>query len=130
MKLTGFCLFVGFAIFSNLSISADKRTPAPDLGNMTGVEAEAFYLGLNAVIWGYPMVKFEELMRARTQPDIVKLGNPQSAVNQFGLVRELRGPEYRQVATPNNDTLYAQAFCDVSREPLVLSVPKVDDPRY
>ena len=61
-------------------------------------------------------------MRARTHPDIVKLGNPQSAVNQFGLVRELRGPEYKQIATPNNDTIYAQAFCDVSREPLILSV--------
>jgi hypothetical protein len=97
---------------------------------MTGKEAEAFYLGLNAVIWGYPAVKFEELMQGRTQPDIVKLGNPQSAVNQFGLVRQLRGPEFKQIATPNNDTLYAQAFCDVSREPLIVSVPKVDEKRY
>ena len=34
------------------------------------------------------------------------------------------------MATPNNDTLYAQAFCDVSREPLVVSVPKIDGNRY
>ncbi|MFZ0613033.1 MAG: DUF1254 domain-containing protein, partial [Desulfobacterales bacterium] len=81
-------------------------------------------------IWGYPAVKFEQLMRGRTRPDIVKLGNPQAAVNQFGLVRDLRGPEFKQIATPNNDTLYAQAFCDVSREPLVLSVPRVDEKRY
>jgi hypothetical protein len=38
--------------------------------------------------------------------------------------------EFKQIATPNNDTLYAQAFCDVSREPLIVSVPKVDDKRY
>jgi hypothetical protein len=110
--------------------AADKRTPPPNLGTMTGKEAEAFYLGLNAVIWGYPAVKFEELMQGRTQPDIVKLGNPQSAVNQFGLVRQLRGPEFKQIATPNNDTVYAQAFCDLSREPLIVSVPKVDEKRY
>ena len=115
---------------STLAQAADKRTPAPNLGTMTGQEAEAFFLGLNAVIWGYPAVKFEELMRGRTKPEILKLGNPQAAVNQFGLVRELRGPEFKQIATPNNDTLYAQAFCDVSREPLILSVPKVDDKRY
>jgi len=112
------------------TVAADKRTPPPNLGTMAGKEAEAFYLGLNAVIWGYPTVKFEELMRGRTQPDIVKLGNPQSAVNQFGLVRQLRGPEFTQIATPNNDTLYVQAFCDVSREPLIVSVPKVDEKRY
>lgn len=111
--------------------AADKRTPTPDLGTMKGEEAEALYLGLNAVIWGYPAVKFEELMRGRTPPDAEeKTGNPRSQVNQFGLVRHLRGPEFKQIATPNNDTLYAQAFCDVSREPLVLSVPKVDDKRY
>ncbi len=82
---------------------------------MKGKEAVAFYLGLNAVIWGYPAVKFEQLMRVRASSDSVRLGNPQSAVNQLGLVRQLRGPEFKQVATPNNDTLYAQAFCDVSR---------------
>ncbi len=109
---------------------ADKRTPPPDLSGLTGEEAEAFYLGTNAVIWGYPMVVFEQLMRGRTSPDIVALGNPQSAVNQFGLVRELRGPEFKQIATPNNDTIYAQSFVDVSREPMVLSVPAVEAPRY
>ncbi len=77
---------------STLAQAADKRTSAPNLGTMMGQEAEAFYLGLNAVIWGYPDVKFEELMRGRTKPEILKLGNPQAAVNQFGLVRELARP--------------------------------------
>ncbi|MFZ0135164.1 MAG: hypothetical protein WAK95_21705 [Desulfobacterales bacterium] len=48
--------------------AADKQTPAPDLAALTDQEAEAFYLGLNAVIWGYPAVKFEQLMRGRTRP--------------------------------------------------------------
>ena len=118
------------ALMAATAVAQDKRTPPPDLGTMKGKEAEAFYLGLNAVIWGYPSVKFEELMLARSKPESVAQGNPQSAVNQFGLMRQLRGPEFKQVATPNNDTLYAQAYCDVSREPLVLSVPKVDEKRY
>lgn len=78
-----------------MAVAQDKRTPPPDLGAMKGKEAEAFYLGLNAVISGYPSVKFEELMRARTKPDIVAKGQPQAAVNQFGLVRQLRGPEFK-----------------------------------
>lgn len=108
----------------------DKRTPPPDLSGLSGPEAESFYLGTNAIIWGYPSVLFEQLMRGRTGPDIVAKGNPQSAVNQFGLVRDLRGPEFKQIATPNNDTVYAQSFVDVSREPVVLSVPAVPAPRY
>lgn len=97
---------------------------------MTGLEAVAFHLAADALIWGYPAIKFEQLMRGRSRPEIVALGQPQAAVNQFGLVRELRGAEYKQIATPNNDTLYAQAFCDVSREPLVLTVPAIDAERY
>jgi hypothetical protein len=111
--------------------AADKRTPPPELGTMTGLEAQSFYVGLDAVIWGYPAVFFEDFMRGRSESDAEeKTGNPRSLVNQFGLVRHLRGPEFKQIATPNNDTLYAQAFTDVSREPMVLSVPAVESDRY
>ncbi|MDW5318077.1 DUF1254 domain-containing protein [Rhizobium sp. PL01] len=111
--------------------AADKRTPPPELGKLEGPEAQAFYLGLNAVMWGYPSVFFEDLMHGRTEADAEKkTGNPRSQVNQFALVRHLRGPEFKQIATPNNDTLYAQAFSDLSREPLILSVPAVEPDRY
>ena len=128
-KRSAVLMFV-FVMLVATSDAADKRTPPPELGTMAGKEAEAFSLGVNVVIWGYPAVFFEDLMRERTTPEIVKKGNPQSAVNQFGLIRNLRGPEFKQIATPNSDTLYAQAFCDVSREPLVLSVPQVGAKRY
>lgn len=121
---------ISIALCVTAAVAEDKRTPPPDLSGLAGAEAEAFYLGTNAIVWGYPAVQFEQLMRGRTSPDIVARGNPQSAVNQFGLVRELRGPEYKQIATPNNDTIYAQAFADVSLEPLVVTVPAVDAARY
>lgn len=121
---------IGILLCATAAVADDKRTPPPDLSGLAGPEAEAFYLGTNAIIWGYPAVLFEQLMRGRTSPDIVAKGNPQAAVNQFGLVRDLRGPEFKQIATPNNDTIYAQSFVDVSREPIVLSVPEVAAPRY
>ena len=110
--------------------AGDKQTPAPDLSKLDGKEAEAFFLGSNAIIWAYPAILFEDLMQGRTLPGIVEKGNPQTAVNQLGHVRNLRGPEYKQIATPNNDTLYSQAFCDISREPLVITVPAVPGDRY
>ena len=132
-KLRGVALsaLAAFALVgAPMAQAEDKRTPPPDLTGLSGPEAEAFFLGTNAIIWGYPSVLFEQLMRGRTSPDIIAKGNPQSAVNQFGLVRDLRGPEFKQIATPNNDTVYAQSFVDVSREPMVLSVPAVPAPRY
>ena len=126
-------LLIGLAIASLCAsvIADDKRTPPPELGTLSGVEAKAFSIGLDAVIWGYPSVFFEDLMMQRTLPGAeAATGNPRSLVNQFGLVRDLRGPEYKQIATPNNDTLYAEAFTDVSREPMVLSVPQVEPERY
>lgn len=130
LRLLPVAVLTGLALCASTALAGDKRTTPPDLGGLSGPEATAFYLGTNAIIWGYPAILFEQLMRGRTTPDIVAKGNPQSAVNQFGLVRELRGPEYKQIATPNNDTIYAQAFADVSVEPLVLTVPAVDATRY
>jgi hypothetical protein len=42
--------------------------------------------------------------------------------NQFGYARELLGPE-TEFVSPNNDTLYVLAACDVRQGPLVLHVP-------
>lgn len=129
--LTAATLIATSLLWAVSSAAVDRRTPPPDLGTLSGAEATTFYHAVNAVIWGYPAVKFEQLMRERTDPESdVKSGTPQALVNQFSLVRQLRGPESKQVATPNNDTLYAQAFTDVSREPMVLSVPAVESDRY
>src|SRR5277367_640494 len=88
-------VFIGLVGLNGLAIAADKRSPAPELGTLSGPEAEAFYIGVNATIWGYPAVFFEDLMRGRTEPDAeAKTGNPRSLVNQLGLVRHLRGPEF------------------------------------
>lgn len=136
MKLTNLvaglvCAALACPMQADRGYAADKRTPAPELGTLQGLEAQAFYLGVNAVMWGYPAVFFEDLMRGRTPPDAeATTGNPRAQVNQFGLVRNLRGPEFKQIATPNNDTLYAQAFTDLSREPMVISVPAVEPDRY
>lgn len=50
-------------------------------------------------------------------------------VNQFTHTRRLRGPEDREVVTPNNDTLFTNAWLDLSAGPLVIDVPAMGD-RY
>ena len=44
---------------NDIGVCRGQAHATPNLGTMTGKEAEAFYLGLNAVIWGYPAVEFK-----------------------------------------------------------------------
>lgn len=44
-------------------------------------------------------------------------------INHFIHTRQLLGPQHRQVVTPNNDTLYSNAWLDLSQGPLLLDVP-------
>lgn len=50
-------------------------------------------------------------------------------VNQFTHTRKLLGPDDREVVTPNNDTLFTNAWLDLSDGPLVIDVPEMGD-RY
>lgn len=49
--------------------------------------------------------------------------------NTFGAARDLLGPETRFV-TPNNDTLYLMAACDLGGGPLLLEAPDTNDRYY
>ena len=76
-----------------MSAKKDIRVAPPELGTLAGPEAEAFFHGVNTVIWGFPIVLFEDLMRGRTAPDAEAVtGNPRSFVNQLSRMRHLRGP--------------------------------------
>ncbi len=108
-----------------------KQTPAPELGILKGKESEAFYIGIQTMTTYYPLAFYEDLVRGRADINAEKnTGNPRSLVNQFGLMRKLRGPEFKQIATPNNDTYYAQSFVDISKEPLIFHIPEIEPDRY
>jgi len=44
-------------------------------------------------------------------------------VNQFTHTRRLRSPDDKEVVTPNNDTLFSNAWLDLSGGPLIIDVP-------
>ena len=66
---------------------------------------------------------------------MAKLATPTNLIgaavpaNTFGYARQLLGPDAKFVS-PNNDTLYLVANCDVRHGPLVLHVPATDDRYY
>lgn len=83
-------------------------------------EPAAVDAAARAFLYGYPLVyDLDECAKF-----VAGAGSfPTSApYNAFGHVRELAGPELTFVS-PNNDTLYSLAVCDVRPGPLILDVP-------
>jgi hypothetical protein len=89
--------------------------------------AEQVKLAAEAYIYGYPLVY--SLHEAAA---FVAGGGKypmQAPYNAFGHARKLAGPELKFVS-PNNDTCYSIAVCDVRKGPLVLHVPDAADRYY
>jgi hypothetical protein len=81
---------------------------------------EAYELGTQAYLYAYPLVLMERT-RAAT---------PNRPLNQFVHAPAYPGPEARVVIRPNVDTLYSTAWLDLSREPVLMTVPDMGDRYY
>jgi hypothetical protein len=84
-------------------------------------EDEASALGVEAYIYGYPLVTME--MTRRVMTNVSKPEGKLAPMGQFAKLRTYPSPADKEVTAPNADTLYTLAWLDVSREPWVLSIP-------
>lgn len=83
---------------------------------------EAREIAREAYIYAYPLVLMEVSGRVSTnvaEPP----GNTDAPVNQFGHARAFPDPSFTIVVRPNADTLYSSLVYDVSKEPLIVTVP-------
>lgn len=97
------------------------------LGLWKGPQWLAFVRGVQAYLYGYPLV-LGDITR-----DVLVAAGPRgpgsgrpawsAPLNQFGHLRAFPTPEVRDVVSPNADTLYSVAWLDLSREPMVLHTP-------
>jgi hypothetical protein len=89
---------------------------------------EAIPAGIEAYIYGYPLVTME--MTRRVMTNIEKPEGSHAPMGQFVRMREYPTAAYRDVTAPNADTLYTTAWIDVAKEPWVLSLPDAHDRYY
>jgi hypothetical protein len=105
------------------------RTPAPAsaatyaaVGSMKDTEEMAHDAGVRAVIYGLPLVLMDLTMKQATNVARPSLAFA-APLNQFAHAREFPPATFKAVVRANVDTLYSSAFLDLSKEPMVLSVP-------
>jgi len=100
---------------------ADAAKAAAAGADSAAKEKEALEAGVEAVVYGLPLV-IMDLTRAKTT-NVAAPGGFDAPVNQFVHVRAFPDASFRDVVRANVDTLYSSAWLDLSKEPIVLSVP-------
>ena len=90
-----------------------------------------------AIVYTYPLYEMARMRAAtcpRRGPGGAFAGNDPAStlrwVNHLFHSRALLGPQHRQVVTPNNDTLYTNAWLDLSDGPVCVDVPDTGSRYY
>lgn len=90
----------------------------------------------DAVIQTLPLFEMMRMRAATTARRHATLGfaagdpaSPLRWVNQFTHTHRRLGPDDREVVSPNNDTVYSNAWLDLSQGPVVIETPDMGD-RY
>jgi hypothetical protein len=124
-------LGVAATVLAALVACGDKAPPAPAADatkaaaaaavQSAAKEKEALQAGVEAVVYGLPLV-IMDLTRAKTT-NVEVPGGFGAPMNQFAHVHAFPDSSFKDVVRANVDTLYSSAWLDLSKEPMVLSVP-------
>lgn len=122
--LTVFAMLVGCA--SKQGEETTTSTPPPASAAVTPDQARA--IAKEAYIWGFPMVDSYRVQYAYfvNKQDPEYKGN----WNEIHNTARVYTPEDKAIQTPNSDTPYSTLGADLRAEPLVLTVPPIEQDRY
>jgi hypothetical protein len=87
---------------------------------MTGFWLLPWLRGMKAYVYGFPMIMMDLTKEAATAATAGQITAP---VNQFSVMTAYPDASFRAVVRTGLDTLFAVAWADLDKEPLVLSVP-------
>ncbi|WP_019203451.1 DUF1254 domain-containing protein [Tsukamurella sp. 1534] len=82
----------------------------------------AFRLGFDAYVWGYPLVLMLRTRNALIDPTRRR----PSLLNTASTIPRLLTDRDHEVVKPNNDTIYVIAWLDLSEGPVTVTVPAID----
>lgn len=118
--------FVAVVLIGSLatmaSLSGAESTPPPS-------GQEAHDIAMEAYIYAYPLLTMDVTRRQATNVEAGKTAG-RGPINTFTHVRAYPTAEFRDVVRPNFDTLYSVAWLDLTKEPMVVSVPDTDGRYY
>jgi hypothetical protein len=84
-------------------------------------EQEAHAIGVTAFTYFYPLVTMDLTRRQLT--NVAKVEGISAPMNTFASLSAFPPADLKVVVRPNFDTLYSSAWLDLTKEPMVISVP-------
>jgi hypothetical protein len=109
------CLSLFVAAASTPPATAESASPAL-------TEEDAAAIAVEAYVYFYPLITMDLTRKQLTnvEPGKSALGGP---MNTFANVPAFPPADFRAVVRPNFDTLYSAGYLDLTRGPMVVSVP-------
>lgn len=130
MKTNAF--LVGLMPLLILSACAKKGATPSSEGATSASPAiapsEATAIAKEAYVYAFPMMENYRTMYVQAV-DQAAPGHV-GPFNELEHRTELLGPEFKDIVRPNNDTLYSFAWLDLRAQPMVISVPEIEDRYY
>lgn len=77
-----------------------------------------------AYVYAFPLVLADATKTVSTNTDETMTGR--APVNQLNHTKTLANASFRTVVTPNVDTIYSQAWLDLTEEPMIFVMPETD----
>ena len=118
-----------FLLFTVLFVSSALLAGTTQAQEDKAKEEEAAKLGVEAVVYGFPLVIVDMTKRVQTNVEEPN-HNGHAPINQFSNFLKYPTAAYKDVVRMNVDTLYSFAWLDLSKEPIILSVPDTDGRYY
>lgn len=112
-------------------LAAFASTGAPAAGTAESGSlgaVEAIRIATEAYLYGYPLVTFDTARRQQT--NVATPDAEHAPMGQMIRMRTYPAVDNHCCAAPNADTLYTEAWLDVSKEPVVFSIPDMGDRYY
>lgn len=96
--------------------------------DFTATSGEARAIAKEAYLYGYPVVEmYKTLYTQAVDQGGTRFKTP---INRMGHSAQVPGPKDTSQFKPNPDTPYSFVWMDLRREPLVLTLPRIEDDRY
>jgi hypothetical protein len=90
---------------------------------------EAYEIGVEAYVYFYPLVTMDVTRRQLTNIEAGRMVG-RGPMNTFVHIRAYPTAEFREVVRPNFDTLYSIVWLDLTKEPMIVSVPDTEGRYY
>jgi len=126
MTIWRMLLAIGLVIIPKGAVLAQDQSkrsdkPGSPAQQQSLTEEEAFKLGVDAYIYGYPLVVMDSVRRVNT--NVAEPEGMSAPMGQFAHSRSFPDASKRVIAGANVDTLYSFAWLDLSHGPYVLHLP-------